>query len=50
MNIHSPTIREVEGITYVNCGDFVESLTLVVETEAGEFKIMDFKDKVEVKE
>lgn len=44
-HIHSPTIREVNGISYINCGDFVESLTIIVETEEGEFQLMDFKDK-----
>lgn len=43
-HIHSPTIREVNGIKYINCGDFVESLTIVVETEDGEFRIIDFKE------
>lgn len=45
-HIHSPTIKEVEGVKYINCGDFVESLTIVVETEDGEFQLIDFKEEL----
>ena len=34
-HIHHPTIREIDGIAYVNIGDFVESCSLVVEHEDG---------------
>lgn len=39
-HIHKPEIREVNGILYCNDGDWVESLTALVETETGELKIV----------
>jgi UDP-2,3-diacylglucosamine pyrophosphatase LpxH len=34
-HIHHPTMREIDGVTYVNIGDFVESCSLVIEREDG---------------
>src|SRR5439155_371740 len=34
-HIHHPTIRDIDGVTYVNIGDFVESCSLVIEREDG---------------
>jgi UDP-2,3-diacylglucosamine pyrophosphatase LpxH len=42
-HIHKAEIREVEGILYCNDGDWVESLTALAETHAGELKIIDWK-------
>ena len=42
-HIHKAEIREVNGILYCNDGDWVESLTALVETEAGELKIIDWR-------
>lgn len=39
-HIHKAQMREVEGIEYFNCGDWVESCTAIVETYEGEFKII----------
>ena len=39
-HIHTAEIREVNGIQYMNCGDWVESCTALVETFDGEFKII----------
>ena len=39
-HIHHPTIRDMDGITYVNVGDFVESCTAVVEHADGRFEIL----------
>lgn len=44
-HIHCPCIKRINEVLYINTGDFVESLTIVVETEDGEFKIIDFKQK-----
>ena len=35
-HIHHPTIRDIDGVTYVNIGDFVESCSLVIEREDGD--------------
>jgi UDP-2,3-diacylglucosamine pyrophosphatase LpxH len=34
-HIHHPTMREIDGVTYINIGDFVESCSLVIEREDG---------------
>ena len=39
-HIHLPAIREIEGVTYVNTGDFVESCSLVVEHDDGRLEII----------
>ena len=39
-HIHHPTIREIEGVTYVNTGDFVESCSLVVEHRDGRLEVL----------
>jgi len=39
-HIHKAEIRDIEGIAYFNCGDWVESCTAIVETYEGEFKII----------
>lgn len=39
-HIHRPEIREIDGILYCNDGDWVESLSAVVETHVGELKII----------
>ncbi len=39
-HIHKAEIREIEGIQYLNCGDWVESCTAIVETLEGEFRII----------
>ena len=39
-HIHHPVIRDVEGVTYVNTGDFVESCSFVVEHADGRLEVM----------
>lgn len=39
-HIHHPEIREIDGIEYYNCGDWVESCTAIVETMDGEMKLL----------
>lgn len=39
-HIHKPEIREINGILYCNDGDWVESLSALVETNSGELKIV----------
>ena len=43
-HIHKAEIREIDGILYCNDGDWVESLTALVETTAGELKIVHWHD------
>jgi UDP-2,3-diacylglucosamine pyrophosphatase LpxH len=39
-HIHHPTIRDVDGVTYVNTGDFVESCSYIVEHWDGRLEVM----------
>ena len=39
-HIHKAEQRDIDGIEYKNCGDWVESCTAVVETYEGDFKII----------
>ena len=39
-HIHHATIKPLEGITYMNCGDWVESCTAVAETHDGQFEVI----------
>jgi UDP-2,3-diacylglucosamine pyrophosphatase LpxH len=39
-HIHHPAIREIDGVTYVNTGDFVESCSFVVEHDDGRLEVM----------
>ena len=57
-HIHRPEIREIDGTLYCNDGDWVESLSALVETHEGELKLVfwphrrlekDFKAKKETK-
>jgi UDP-2,3-diacylglucosamine pyrophosphatase LpxH len=43
-HIHKAEIRDIDGILYCNDGDWVESLTALVETEEGELKILHWHD------
>jgi len=42
-HIHKAEIRDIGGILYCNDGDWVESLTALVETHDGELRIIDWK-------
>ena len=39
-HIHTPDIRDIEGIHYLNDGDWVESCTALVEHFDGRFEII----------
>ncbi|HWU03709.1 MAG TPA: UDP-2,3-diacylglucosamine diphosphatase [Novosphingobium sp.] len=41
-HIHSAEIRQIDGITYYNDGDWVESCTALVEDHAGAMSIVDW--------
>jgi UDP-2,3-diacylglucosamine pyrophosphatase LpxH len=42
-HIHKAEIRDLGGVLYCNDGDWVESLTALVELESGELRIVDWK-------
>jgi UDP-2,3-diacylglucosamine pyrophosphatase LpxH len=43
-HIHKAEIRPIEGVLYCNCGDWVESLTALVEHEDGRLAIVSWKE------
>jgi UDP-2,3-diacylglucosamine pyrophosphatase LpxH len=42
-HIHTPADKMIDGIHYLNSGDWVESLTAIVEHHDGRFEVVDFK-------
>ncbi len=44
-HIHRPKMAEVDGLHYMNCGDWVESCTTLVEDHAGQFTLMHWSDR-----
>jgi UDP-2,3-diacylglucosamine pyrophosphatase LpxH len=48
-HIHRAEIRDIGGVLYCNDGDWVESLTALVELECGELRIVDWRAIEEAK-
>lgn len=46
-HIHQPAIKTITGIEYLNSGDWVESLTALVEDEQGKWKIIYYNQWLE---
>jgi UDP-2,3-diacylglucosamine pyrophosphatase LpxH len=44
-HIHHAELREIDGIVYANDGDWVESLTALVEHADGRLEILDWSDR-----
>lgn len=42
-HIHAATIRDIDGITYVNCGDWVDSCTAIVEHLDGRLQLVEWR-------
>ena len=45
-HIHRPQIKTIDGIVYCNDGDWVESLSALVETHEGELKIIEWQRRL----
>lgn len=43
-HIHTPDNKMIEDIHYLNSGDWVESLTALVEDDMGEFEVFNYKE------
>ncbi|AIY42040.1 Ser/Thr protein phosphatase family protein, UDP-2,3-diacylglucosamine hydrolase [Collimonas arenae] len=43
-HIHKPEIRDINGITYCNDGDWVESLSALVEEASGELRLVTWQE------
>lgn len=46
-HIHHAEIREVDGVQYLNCGDWVESHTALVERHDGQVELLHWRDMVQ---
>lgn len=44
-HIHYPELKQINGIQYANCGDWVESCSALVEDKLGNLKIVEWTDK-----
>jgi len=44
-HIHSATIRTVDGISYINCGDWVDSCTAIVEHPDGRLELIEWRSQ-----
>jgi UDP-2,3-diacylglucosamine pyrophosphatase LpxH len=49
-HIHFAATRDINGISYINCGDWVGSSTVVAETFEGEFEIIRWADILKAEE
>lgn len=45
-HIHWPAIKEIRGLTYVNCGDWVDSCTAIVEHHDGRLELIDWDGEI----
>jgi UDP-2,3-diacylglucosamine pyrophosphatase LpxH len=45
-HIHWAAIKEVEGLLYVNCGDWVDSCTAIVEHADGRLELVDWHREI----
>jgi UDP-2,3-diacylglucosamine pyrophosphatase LpxH len=46
-HIHTPAIRQIEGIDYYNCGDWVESCTAILEHWDGSLELIHYGERAE---
>ena len=44
-HIHTPVIKKIDDFFYYNCGDWVESLSALVEDENGNIKLVHWKEE-----
>lgn len=44
-HIHHAEIRDIDGVAYYNCGDWVESCTALVETRAGGIELVHWLER-----
>jgi len=42
-HIHSATLRETDGLLYINCGDWVDSCTAIVEHPDGRLELVEWR-------
>ena len=45
-HIHSAVIKDMGGVTYINCGDWVDSCTAIVEHQDGRLELVHWNDSM----
>jgi UDP-2,3-diacylglucosamine pyrophosphatase LpxH len=45
-HIHTPAIKQMDGLTYYNCGDWVESCTALVEHDDGTIELLHYHEPI----
>jgi UDP-2,3-diacylglucosamine pyrophosphatase LpxH len=48
-HIHMAAIKEIGGITYINCGDWVDSCTAILEHEDGCMELVEWEERRSLK-
>ncbi len=48
-HIHHAANPQIGNVHYLNCGDWVESCTAIVENEAGELQVLRWRDEMEAR-
>jgi UDP-2,3-diacylglucosamine pyrophosphatase LpxH len=41
-HIHAATIKDIDGVTYINCGDWVDSCTAILEHRDGRMELIEW--------
>ena len=49
-HVHIPAIKEIDGITYYNSGDWVETMSALVEDYNGDFSLFYYQPKEHIKQ
>ena len=49
-HIHTPADKRIDDVHYLNSGDWVESMTAIVETTGREMKLISYEEFVEMRE
>jgi UDP-2,3-diacylglucosamine pyrophosphatase LpxH len=47
-HIHTPALKEIDGMTYINCGDWVDNCTAVTEHFDGRMELVRWTAAAEV--
>lgn len=45
-HIHSASIKDVDGLLYINCGDWVDSCTAIIEHNDGRLELIEWVDDI----
>jgi UDP-2,3-diacylglucosamine pyrophosphatase LpxH len=48
-HIHAATIKDIGGVTYINCGDWVDSCTAIVEHVDGRMELIEWRGAADAK-